>query len=391
MELTTAKCPECGADLKIPEGKDVIVCDYCGANIIVKDLFGPGSMMQNYLSLAETAMQGGSYKEAYDYYNKVLEINAANSGAWFGKAVCAGGMTTLNDSKFDEMLVLFENAIKNTPADKQDEMKQKAALAINEQVMRVVNDIRSGKVMKFEHGFEGGIAAEAMSILPNLKHFADESEKALEKALTYMPGNKEISNNLDELQKQMKKTGSMLSVKDINIPGGQTQGKSTSNLRSAGASLLMRFIILVIFLIGGYAMVKKYLVKDISVKNIVKELTTEKSTPDYTIADITPQDGAVYISVYTASNTDDDLVKINKEVVDKYNPVYKLIYVNYFSDKNSASENTELQFKHNRIWITKNASSLGLKATMEYEAGKHISKFYKYSDGKTVSVSQPEN
>lgn len=62
MELKTAKCPECGADLQIPEGKDVITCEYCGANVIVKDLLGTIAPIQNYMSLAASALQGGALK-----------------------------------------------------------------------------------------------------------------------------------------------------------------------------------------------------------------------------------------------------------------------------------------------------------------------------------------
>lgn len=187
MELKTAKCPECGADLQIPEGKDVITCEYCGANVIVKDLLGTIAPIQNYMSLAASALQGGSFKEAYDYYNKVLETDSSNSNAWFGKAVSAGGMTHVNDVRYDEMVVLFGNAIKYTPQDKQDEIKKKAAVEINKAVMNVITNIRGGGEFLINPREGGGYSLSIGNIMSDAKRLADESTSTLETAHEWMP------------------------------------------------------------------------------------------------------------------------------------------------------------------------------------------------------------
>ncbi len=91
MDLKPVKCPDCGADIQVPEGKDVVTCEYCGASISVREITGGNDEnINNFMSLAKASLEGGSYKEAIDYYNKVLEVDSSNADAWYGKAQSAG-------------------------------------------------------------------------------------------------------------------------------------------------------------------------------------------------------------------------------------------------------------------------------------------------------------
>lgn len=390
MELTTAKCPECGAELKIPEGKDIITCDYCGANVIVKDLIGTGNNIDNFRSLANSALQGGSFQEAYDYYNKVLELNDTDPDAWLGKALCAGSLSGLSDIRFDEMLVLIDNAVNYTAQDEQDNMKKKAAVEINRIVMTVLNNIKNGRNIIFNPLKTGGFSVEFGNMLANAKRLAEESMKALQKAHELMPENKDISDNISDLDKQMKKTGSFIDTKDLNIHSGVSTARDTGISAKKSSYGFLKFIFLIVLIIGGYMVVKNYTNKDKPISKLINELSGKKNN-DYTIENSISQNGIAYVSVYTTLNTDDALLKMNKEMIDKSVSKDKIIYFNYYSDRNSAAKNTALQSKHNKDWIIKNASSLNLMATLEYDAVKHSSKFYKYIDGKAVDIEQPQN
>src|SRR5260221_8544563 len=130
MDLITAKCPDCGADLKIAPGALNVVCDYCGSNILVTDVLGSGAVVQNCMTLAYAAMQGENFKDSFDQFNKALEHGSNNYNAWFGKAICAGNLSRVMDVRYDEMIVLFENAFTNAPADKQATLKRNAATEI---------------------------------------------------------------------------------------------------------------------------------------------------------------------------------------------------------------------------------------------------------------------
>ena len=392
MELKTAKCPECGADLQIPEGKDVITCEYCGANVVVKDLLGTSAPIQNYMSLAASALQGGSFKEAYDYYNKVLETDSTNSDAWFGKAVSAGRMTHVNDVRFDEMVVLFGNAIKYTSQDKQGDVKKKAAVEIDKAVMNVVTNIRGGGEFLINPREGGGYSVSIGNILSDAKRLADESIRALETAHEWMPENVEITNDLDNLKKHIGKVGAISGIPNLNLMGQSVQSAQNAIPTRRRPFRFVHFIFMVIILIGGYVVIKNYVLKEKTLGNLIKEtVNTEHKKPVYTIAGITSQNGSACVSVYTEVTSDEDLLDINQEVVNKYYSKYKQIYVNFYSDKTSAARNGNLQFKHQNDWIASNSGPINLKATMEYNANDQTSKYYRYVNGNIVSITPKNN
>jgi tetratricopeptide (TPR) repeat protein len=118
MEFKAAICPNCGADLRLPEDKKVLKCMYCGKDIIVEEAIKKAEpLLEGYLALARTAKNSKNYKEAYAYYNKVLEVNPMNYESWLGKAVCAGWQSTIDDFKVQEVITNFESAIKYSPAE----------------------------------------------------------------------------------------------------------------------------------------------------------------------------------------------------------------------------------------------------------------------------------
>jgi uncharacterized membrane protein len=223
-------------------------------------------------------------------------------------------------------------------------------------------------------------------MLANAKRLAGESMKALQKAYELMPENKDISDNISDLDKQIKKTGSFIDTKDFNMqsPVSTVQGSGIAAKKSSFGFL--KFIFLIVLIVGGYMVVKNYTNKDKHISNLINELSGKKN--NYTIENTISQNGFAYVSVYTSLSSDDALSKINKEMIDKNVSKDKVIYFNYYSDKSSAQRNTALQSKHNKDWISKNASSLNLMATLEYDTVKHSSKFYKYIDGKAVDIEE---
>jgi len=70
-----------------------------------------GMNTSNWLSLAEAAMVGGNYEEAYDYYTRILESDLDNSEAWLGKGEAAGRLSSLANFRLPEMLTAITNAM----------------------------------------------------------------------------------------------------------------------------------------------------------------------------------------------------------------------------------------------------------------------------------------
>ena len=136
MAFVPAVCPKCGGDLQVPDDRDVVACMYCRANVIVRQAVRliQGNI-SNLLEIAEAARTAGNHAEAIGYYNRVLENDTKNSKAWLGKGTSVGWSSTLADFRFQEMVVIFENAIKNASDSTRAAVKQESASSINSVAM----------------------------------------------------------------------------------------------------------------------------------------------------------------------------------------------------------------------------------------------------------------
>jgi hypothetical protein len=101
ISITKHDCPSCGSSLKLIEGIDIIECEFCNTkvNILrpvsidrnkllleISDL--ERSKFDNLLILLENALIAGNYNEAYEYCGKALELNPKSSMLWENKAIC---------------------------------------------------------------------------------------------------------------------------------------------------------------------------------------------------------------------------------------------------------------------------------------------------------------
>ena len=120
MEFKPAKCPSCFGELQVPDNKDFVICMYCGANVKVRDSIKIvyDANVPNWFKIAYNALDAGNYEEAYEYFNKILEIDSNFSAAWSGKAMATGAMTTLNNNRINEMINYFKNSINSETDEK---------------------------------------------------------------------------------------------------------------------------------------------------------------------------------------------------------------------------------------------------------------------------------
>jgi tetratricopeptide (TPR) repeat protein len=195
MQLIPAKCPDCGADVKIPEGSTQFTCEYCGGNILVTDLLGSTAVMQNCMMLAYSALESKNYKDAYDHFNRAIEIDLKNPNAWFGKAVCTGMTRKFNENAYGQMLDLFESAFKYSPMEKQPAMKKNAAA----EIVKVVK--HSQKIVQFASVL---LDLESDSkFTPSVKKDVDDIKETVKntmlKAQEYDPSSNDVSALLEEI------------------------------------------------------------------------------------------------------------------------------------------------------------------------------------------------
>lgn len=115
LKFIPAKCPSCGGELRVPEGKDSIICMYCGSEVLLRNksklLIEPYIDVEKYINLANEALEADNYKEAYRYFSMVLEQDPSISDAWLGKGYCAGMLSTKDNLRIKELEKCYSNGL----------------------------------------------------------------------------------------------------------------------------------------------------------------------------------------------------------------------------------------------------------------------------------------
>ena len=129
MAFKPINCPHCNEELQIPDNKEMVNCMFCQKEIIVKEVLkeDAGNKLEHLFVLANSALDGNNFPEAYKYYSQILELDSTNPRAWFGKASAAG----LNSfEQLREMMVGFANTIKYAADNEKNDYEQKAGAII---------------------------------------------------------------------------------------------------------------------------------------------------------------------------------------------------------------------------------------------------------------------
>ncbi len=256
MHLIPAKCPDCGADIKIPDGSTQVKCEYCGGTILITDLLGSTSLMQNCMTLAYTAINEGNYKDAYQHFNRAIEIDMKNPYAIAGLAVCTGMVNKINDKPFNRMIELFERAFSYADGVKQQYLKKNASSeivkVIKKNKSRISLDIELLNLSKLNN-----FLPQTDDKITKLKTAIQET---VQKACEYDPENKEASSLLQEISsgsyfksgnENMEIPGKSLSESQVKIQSEHTidANKPTVKRQAAqksGCSLMILIFILAI-------------------------------------------------------------------------------------------------------------------------------------------------
>ena len=135
--MSQGLCTSCGAAVNLAAGQDEINCTYCGTLVKRPEAEAQFNEVKNSkfggtLLIAETAQEGGSYSEALNYYNKVIEQEPTFAGAWLNKGICMVRSSKIGDLKFAEAISSWKAAIKF--AKNPDAMKKRVATEINNTV-----------------------------------------------------------------------------------------------------------------------------------------------------------------------------------------------------------------------------------------------------------------
>lgn len=132
--MSQGLCPSCGAVANLTAEQNEANCTYCGSVVTRTEAEAQlntlkSSKFAGTLMIAETAQEGGSYEEALNYYNKVIEQEPSFGDAWLNKGICMVNTSKIGNLKIPEAISSWKAAIKF--AKNPEAMKKRVALEIN--------------------------------------------------------------------------------------------------------------------------------------------------------------------------------------------------------------------------------------------------------------------
>ncbi|UCH77687.1 MAG: TFIIB-type zinc finger domain-containing protein [Candidatus Coatesbacteria bacterium] len=117
--LVAPRCPKCGGPLDAAEtGR--LTCAYCGTTLLAREVFGAKSVdLQKFYERALAAAEAGSYGQAYEYFDRILETDASEYQAWVGKGLAGAYAKLETDQQFEagEVLSCLDMALEHFDGD----------------------------------------------------------------------------------------------------------------------------------------------------------------------------------------------------------------------------------------------------------------------------------
>ena len=130
MAFIPAKCTQCGANIVVDSTHEAGICKFCGTPFITEKAINnynttviqnnnfdgaiinvQSGNLENLIGMARNAIRAGNYAEAFDYANKILEIDYRNSEGWLIKGISVGWMSTPENLRLHECITYYNNAL----------------------------------------------------------------------------------------------------------------------------------------------------------------------------------------------------------------------------------------------------------------------------------------
>ncbi len=220
MAFKSARCPNCSGDLSLDPAMDKGCCMHCGSEVIVEEAIkkvkvdGVASA-ENLITMADNARESDDYREAYDYYKKALEVDPLNIESMLNRALMAGMLARVDNSRIDEFINI-NNVINKAPEEEKESLKIKASSGIKDVVTHLLSFISLDQALpanktRLENLFENPINYENLKgdgylELARMKDsFIIKIIKALDMASEYDPRNRESVLSLKDKWEVIKK------------------------------------------------------------------------------------------------------------------------------------------------------------------------------------------
>jgi tetratricopeptide (TPR) repeat protein len=214
--------------------------------------------MQNCMMLAYSALERKNYKDAYDHFNRAIEIDIKNPNAWFGKAVCEGRIGKIGENSIGQMVDMFESSIMYAPDDKKNNFRKNASAEIVKVIRESADMIQLACELLVFKEDDDKLNSDLSNEITNLK---ENVKKTVEKAQEYDPDNKDVTALLGEItsgtffksdfeEKSKADENSPLNVfksigAELEKPQPDAPGQSSENLSGINKKSGCSFVILI--------------------------------------------------------------------------------------------------------------------------------------------------
>lgn len=149
--MAVITCDICGGKLTITGG-GIAICEDCGMEHSkerlqekLKDIKKGGTVqvestgqIDNFLRMAENAVEADNNSEAEMYCNKIIEIDTNNAKAWFLKGKAAGWQSTITNNRLKEAAVCFARTIDCSPEGEIDNYKSQSTEQITKLALALI-------------------------------------------------------------------------------------------------------------------------------------------------------------------------------------------------------------------------------------------------------------
>jgi tetratricopeptide (TPR) repeat protein len=379
MEFIAAKCPQCNSNLEVPDDKEIFECSYCGATIVVKEIAALQKYISNWMRIATSAFKAGNKKEAYSYYNKILEVDSSNHKAWFGKA--------LSCEVLGEKSSYFETAISFVPGDLKAEVSEKAANSLFISAAEMYGSL-SGNI---------DLQNEIIEALEAAHRFDPKNPVIIRKLIEVIHNSHWISNDkiiyyeakLKELDKDFvttaEKTAENLKLQEAIDKKNAEEG-ALRELKNKQADRRNKIFLVIMFLLMiGFVIFVIVMVRFEQDKN--KTSKTNDEPKEEMIKELSPLDKYGFeildkyaakqfyiVSVMLKTDSADEIKRVSQELYNSYKMENSRLYFNFYTRFIPAAGYEQLQSKYSMKEIINNPNQFGLKGIAECDTktGKFI-------------------
>ena len=119
-------CQSCGCKYTVEEARKMMVEVAGTVEVTGTVKVDNTASVETYLRMAKNAIDAGNNKEAEDYANRVIEIDANNWKAWMLKGKAAGWQSTIQNVRFSESVYAFSQAVSCAPEEERESILEQS-------------------------------------------------------------------------------------------------------------------------------------------------------------------------------------------------------------------------------------------------------------------------